>query len=271
VKTTRIRAVPRLKVLPNQTPGKVIFRINAYRITIHAAACLPFLVSTQLILAAISPLINLPAALISVHKQSKEIVLLKPAVTTYPIHDLLKNRWSPRAFSPQPVAGEDLLSLFEAARWSPSGGNTQPWGFIVTIKDEGDSFDKLLATLSERNQVWAKHAPLLVLAVGQSEREPGKPNAYASYDLGQAVAHLSIQASALGIAVHQMAGFDQQKACAAFALPSGFNPVTVIAIGYPGDPQSLPSELRERELSGRVRKPLSEFAFNGAWNTSLEK
>jgi nitroreductase len=108
-----------------------------------------------------------------------------------------------------------------------------------------------------------------VLTVTQSEREPGKANPYAGYDLGQAVAHLSIQASALGVSVHQMAGFDHEKARVAFDLPEGFDPMTVFALGYDGEPDLLPGELRERELSPRVRKPLGEFVFNGAWKEPI--
>ena len=193
----------------------------------------------------------------------------KPAPTAHPIHDLLKNRWSPRAFSARPVETESILSLFEAARWSPSGGNSQPWAFILTFQSDPEPFGRLLSTLGERNQLWAKHAPVLVLTITNSEREPGKPNPWATYDLGQAVAHLSIQASALGISVHQMAGFDRQKAREAFNLPDGFDPVTVFTLGYDGEPDTLPGEIREREIGPRVRKPLGEFVFNGAWKEPI--
>jgi nitroreductase len=194
----------------------------------------------------------------------------KPAINHYPIHDLLKNRWSPRAFSDRAVEKEHLLSLFEAARWAPSGGNQQPWAFIITTSTDPEPYAKLVATLGERNQAWAKHAPVLVLAIAVSEREPGKPNAYAGYDLGQAVAHLTVQASALGLVIHQMAGFDRQKAREAFDLPQGCDPLTVFTIGYPAELDSLPEEIRTRELAPRSRKPLSEFVFDGAWNAALE-
>ncbi|MDO8970254.1 MAG: nitroreductase family protein, partial [Saprospiraceae bacterium] len=132
----------------------------------------------------------------------------KPATNLHPIHDLLKNRWSPRAYSAQPVEKQHLLSLFEAARWAPSSGNMQPWTFIVTTLADPEPHAKLVAALGERNQMWAKHAPVLVLSIVQRDREPGKPNLWATYDLGQSVAHLSVQATALGLFVHQMAGFD---------------------------------------------------------------
>ena len=195
----------------------------------------------------------------------------KSAQTQYPILDFLKNRWSPRAFAARPVELHKLLSLFEAARWSPSGGNQQPWSFIVTNQTEREPFEKLLGTLNERNQDWAKHAPVLVLSVVQRERAVGQPNPWATYDVGQAVAHLSVQATALGLVVHQMAGFDRQKAAELFALPEGYDALTVFAIGYEGDPATLPAGLRERELEQRSRKPLKEFVFDGAWQAPLQE
>ena len=195
----------------------------------------------------------------------------KSAQTQHPILDLLKNRWSPRAFAARPVELHKLLSLFEAARWSPSGGNQQPWSFIVTNQTEREPFEKLLGTLNERNQDWAKHAPVLVLSVVQRERAAGQPNPWATYDVGQAVAHLSVQATALGLVVHQMAGFDRQKAAELFALPEGYDALTVFAIGYEGDPATLPAGLRERELEQRSRKPLKEFVFDGAWQAPLQE
>ena len=193
----------------------------------------------------------------------------KPAHTTYPIHDLLKNRWSPRAFSSQPIDTEAILSLFEAARWSPSGNNLQPWSFIVTTPADPGPHAKLVSTLIGFNALWAQNTPILVMGVVQREREAGKPNPYAWYDLGQAVAHLSIQASALGLAVHQMAGFDHPKASELFELPEGYDPVIVFALGYPGDPEQLSAELRTRELAPRTRKPLGEFVFNGVWKEPI--
>ena len=193
----------------------------------------------------------------------------KIAQTNHQIHDLLKSRWSPRAFSEQPVEIEKLLSLFEAARWAPSAGNMQPWAFIITTQQSPEPFSKLLDALSEKNRSWAKNAPVLVLAVVHSEREPGQPNAWATYDLGQAVAHISMQASALGLYLHQMAGFDREEAARVFELPTGYEPMTVFTVGYPGDPASLPDDLRERELATRIRKPLSEIAFDGIWKQPL--
>jgi nitroreductase len=195
----------------------------------------------------------------------------KAAQTNYPIHELLQKRWSPRAFSTQSVEPEKLLSLFEAARWSASGFNQQPWSFLVVTRQNPEPFDKLVAVLSEGNQLWAKNVQVLVLALARREREPGKPNPWAAYDLGQSIAHLSIQASALGLQVHQMGGFDPQKAVEAFDIPEEFQAITVVAIGYAGDPNQLPDSLRERELQIRTRKPLTEIVFENRWNQPLEK
>ncbi len=196
--------------------------------------------------------------------------MVKIARVDYPIHELLKNRWSPRAFSSRPVEREALLSLFEAARWSPSANNRQPWHFIVTTPLKAEPYQRLFETLTERNQSWAKNAPLLVLTVAQREPEPGKINAKALYDLGQAVAHLTVQAGALGLYVRQMGGFDAPRAAENFSLPVGFEPVTVLAVGYLGSPDVLPEHFRQAEFEARARKPQAEFVFDGAWGVALD-
>lgn len=193
----------------------------------------------------------------------------KPAEVTYPIHDLLRNRWSPRAFSPRPVEADKVMSLFEAARWSPSGGNTQPWAFIVATRSKEGCHDQLMQVLSARNQLWAKDAPLLVLTVATPRPKSDVASEYSFYDLGQAVAHLTVQAGALGLIVHQMGGFDRQAARLLFGLPDGYEPMTVIAIGYQGNTEDLPEELRERELAPRTRKSLEEFVFADHWKQPL--
>src|SRR5579871_6373943 len=117
----------------------------------------------------------------------------KPAVTDHAIHDLLRARWSPRAFSRRPIETDKLLSLFEAARWSPSGGNSQPWSFVVGLHGDA-THDKLVETLIGRNTEWAVNAPVLMLAVARTEHKAGVMNRFAPYDVGQSVAHLSVQA-----------------------------------------------------------------------------
>jgi nitroreductase len=193
----------------------------------------------------------------------------KPAVTDHEIHELLKSRWSPRAYSSRPIEEDKLWSLFEAARWSASGGNQQPWSFVVITPSDHETHEKLVEILSGRNKLWAKDAPVLVLAVAKLNPQPGGNNRFAYYDVGQAVANLSIEAGALGLYAHQMAGFDADKARHLFHLPEGFEPMTLTAIGYAGDVEALPDELRERELAPRTRKPLAEFVFHANWGHPL--
>lgn len=189
-----------------------------------------------------------------------------PAPTTAPIHDLLRHRWSPRAFDPRPVEPEKLRSLFEAARWAASSFNAQPWFFIVGTKDDPKTYQLILDSFIEFNQGWAKGAPVLALSVaGLKFAQNGNPNRHAFHDVGQAAANLSIEATALGLMVHQMAGIDPEKARANFGIPEGYEAVAGIAIGYPGDPESLPDPLRARETAPRERKPLESFVFSGKW------
>jgi nitroreductase len=190
----------------------------------------------------------------------------KAAPSDHPIHDLIRTRWSPRAFSDQHVSDETLRSLFEAARWAPSSSNEQPWAFLVSRKGDGSNHEKMLSTLVEFNQTWAKNAPVLVIAVSQlAFAKNSTPNRNAFYDTGAAVALLSIEATAQGLFVHQMAGFDPQKAREAFQIPAGWEAISAFTIGHPGDPASLPETLREREQAPRARKPLSDFVMSGKW------
>jgi nitroreductase len=190
----------------------------------------------------------------------------KPATVDHPIHELIRERWSPRAFSDKPIPAEVLRSLFEAARWSPSSSNEQPWAFIVATKEDSATHAKLLSTLVEANQTWARHAPVLAIAVSElAFARNGRPNRNAFYDTGAAVAHLTTEATAHGLFVHQMAGFDPQKAIEVFSIPEGWEPIAAFVIGYPGDIQSLPETLREREVAARTRKPLTEFVMSGNW------
>ena len=190
----------------------------------------------------------------------------KPAATDHPVHELIAERWSPRAFTDKPVPPEVLRSLFEAARWAPSSNNEQPWAFVIATKDEHAAHSKLLSTLVEFNQVWAKNAPVLGIAVSElAFARNGHPNRNAFYDTGAAMANLTHEATSRGLLVHQMAGFDPHKAIELFSIPSGWEPIAAFVLGYPGDPQSLPETLRERELAPRMRKPLAEFVMSGSW------
>lgn len=190
----------------------------------------------------------------------------KPAVTMFPVHELIHRRWSPRAFADRSVDPEKLGSLLEAAGWAASSNNEQPWRFILATRDCSKDFARLLGCLKESNQVWAKQAPVLMLSVAsRTFADDGGPNPHALYDVGQAVASMAIQATALGLVIHQMAGFSPDKARIEFDIPDGFEAVTAIAVGYQGDPATLPERQRQRELAPREREPLSELVFAGRW------
>jgi nitroreductase len=193
----------------------------------------------------------------------------KPAATDYPIEETLSRRWSPRAFSDRPVEPDKLRRLFEAARWAPSSFNEQPWAFIVTIKEKPEEYAALLSCLIESNQQWARLAPVLMVSVAKLNFDKtGKANRHAFHDVGMALGALLVEATALGLFVHQMAGFSVDKVRETFAVPAGFEPVAAIAIGYPADPDVLPEALREREVAPRTRKPINEFVFEGKWGES---
>jgi nitroreductase len=184
----------------------------------------------------------------------------------YPIHDLLRRRWSPRAFSERSVEPVLLARLFEAARWAPSSFNEQPWAFIVATKEQPDDFARVLGCLVAGNQTWARLAPVLMLSVAHSTFvRNGNPNRHAFHDVGTAMAQLTLQATAEGLFVHQMAGILADEAKRTFAIPDGWEAVAGVALGYLGDPATLPEELRKREAGPRERKKLNEFVFTGAW------
>jgi nitroreductase len=185
-----------------------------------------------------------------------------------PIHELLAGRRSPRAFSERTVEPEKLLSVFEAARWSPSSANEQPWRFIVASKDDTLTFSALVGSLTEGNRRWAERAPVLVLALAQSTyAKTGRTYQHAWYDLGQSVAYLTVQATALGLVVHQMGGFDRENIRVALSVPAGFEPVIMIALGYPDQPIILPEDLQKREQAPRSRKPMNDIVFTEEWGT----
>jgi len=174
------------------------------------------------------------------------------------IHELLAKRWSPRTFSSRPVEQEKLTQIFEAARWAPSCYNAQPWSFIVARREDAEGYNRLLSTLMEANRQWAAQAPVLILAVAKLDFDHApRPNRHAFYDLGQAVANLTVQATALELRVHQMGGFDPAAARELFAVPKGYEPVAVLALGYQEGPPADPA--------ARTRKPLADFVFSGSW------
>ncbi len=192
-----------------------------------------------------------------------------PATTNHDIHPLIAQRWSPRAFDGKLVEPEKLAQLFEAARWSSSCFNDQPWAFIVATKDDTVNYQKLLDCIVPFNVSWAQVAPVLGLVVAQKNfKHNDKPNAWGEYDAGQASATLVLQATALNLVAHQMGGFDADKAIATFNIPETAKPIAAIAIGYAGETSNLSPELQERETAPRVRQPLTSFVFSGEWGNS---
>ncbi len=206
----------------------------------------------------------------SVVQNESALALEKHAAGDYPLHEIVRSRWSPRAFSSRPVPMDKIGSLLEAARWSASASNGQPWRFIVVTNQQPDLHARFVDVLMEGNQKWAKNAPVLILGIVKrtSERN-GKPNAYAWYDLGQSVSSLSLQATADGLHLHQMGGFHKDQAREAFAIPDDYEPVVAIALGYMGSVDELAEDLQERETMPRTRKPLDELVFGGDWGTPL--
>lgn len=186
----------------------------------------------------------------------------KEANTDYPIHSLLSKRWSPRAFKSNPLETEKLKRILEAARWSPSASNEQPWYFILGCKDD-DTYNNIYECLVEFNQSWAKYAPVLMLSIGRNKSlKTGGINRDFRYDVGQSVAHLNIQAMQENIYVHQMSGFDPEKARSLFKIPDDYNALTALALGYLGDPGMLHPRMQKSEIASRERKPINEFVFS---------
>ncbi len=186
--------------------------------------------------------------------------------TDYPIYAILAERWSPYAFKKRPILQTDLCSLFEAARWSASSYNEQPWSYMVATQEDPEHFQQLLSCLDEFNQSWAKDAPVLALGIASLKFTlNGKENRAAHHDLGAASGNIAVEATARGICVHQMIGILPEKARDLFKIPPDFEAWTAMAIGYPGDPTTLPDNFRERDLSVRQRKPLEQFVFGGKW------
>ena len=164
---------------------------------------------------------------------------------------LLAFRWSPRAFDPDgQLTGEEAASLLEAARWAPSAGNAQPWRFALGHRDD-ETWKRILVSLPVDDQRWARHASALVVGAytgGDAER--------AAYDLGQAMGHLTVQATALGLYVHQLSRFDRAGIAADLDLAPTVRPLVVAAVGRLGDPSALPHDLHARETGLRHRHPL---------------
>ncbi len=193
----------------------------------------------------------------------------KSADAQYPIIPLIERRWSPRSFLDRAVEPEKLRSCLEAARWAASCFNEQPWRYIVAVSDDEPGFKRLADCLVPGNS-WAKQAGVLIISVASMKfAHNGNPNRHAFHDVGLATAHMVLQATELGLSVHQMAGFDRQKAREACSIPDDFDPVAFLAMGYGGEPDQLSDELKKRELAPRVRRSQADFVFNGRWGATL--
>lgn len=198
---------------------------------------------------------------------------IKTAQTATPIHDLLAQRWSPRAFDPQRLLTSDqILALCEAARWAPSSSNEQPWRMVLCDRAHDESsWRAALSVLNEKNQLWARNAPLLVAVTADSlSTRNNTPNRWAQYDAGAAAVSLCLQATALGLAAHQMGGFDSDKARAAFGIPERYVPMAMIAVGYSGALEQLDAQFHASETSARTRQLLASRFFFGRWGPSAQ-
>lgn len=197
-----------------------------------------------------------------------EIKRVHPADDEGPL-PIFHQRWSARAFADREVAAADLKRIFEAARWAASSNNEQPWRFIVGRRGSV-THEKIAAALAGFNQAWAPKAPVLILGTAKTVFEKnGSPNTYAFYDLGAASSYLTLQAAALGLTTHQMAGFDREKARKSLEIPEEYLFGSVIALGYQDEPETLANEtLIQRETAPRERKGLDELVF-GEWGQPL--
>ncbi len=178
------------------------------------------------------------------------------------LHEVVEGRWSPQEFTNETVDKETLQTLFEAARWAPSSYNDQPWRFVVASKEDKRQFARMLGCLIEKNQEWAKSAPVLAISVAKRTSDTTqKPNRYAIHDTGLATGGLLAQATALGVSVHQMGGFDREKAREEFNIPEDFDPVVAMALGYSHEPMPR----------NRTRRELKDLVFAGAWGNPARR
>jgi nitroreductase len=187
---------------------------------------------------------------------------LKHAPDVAGVLDVILSRWSPRAFADKEVSASELKTLFEAAHWAASSYNEQPWRFLVGRRGD-ETYKKIFNALVEFNQSWAKSAPVLILSIAKKTfSHNASPNRFGLHDTGAATAMLALQATANGLHAHSMAGLDPEQARASFAIPPDFEVGSVTALGYLGDPLTLPEQMKETELSPRQRKTLDQIVFS---------
>lgn len=184
------------------------------------------------------------------------------------IKSLIAERKSYRAFTDQSITREQLGELLYAAHMAASCFNEQPWRFICATKQD-EHYPRLFDCLNEWNRQWAGAAGALIITVAATHfAKNNKPNRFYMHDVGLATSQMSLRAVSMGLAVHPMAGFHSDKARQNFHIPDDFEPVTALAIGYPGDPDSLPEDMRSSETGPRDRQPLSDVWFGGDWQQS---
>lgn len=185
----------------------------------------------------------------------------KPAPSEAPIIETIKNRWSPVMFDPTPLEATQIASLFEAARWAASSFNEQPWRYVYA--GNGDQNREKLESLLVEGNAYAKNASLLMLSFAKKTfARNGKPNRHYLHDTGAASALMTLQATSMGLISHQMAGFSVDTANAVLGVPDDFEPGSMIAIGYPGDPSNFPDDMQKRDASPRSRNMRDVFAFD---------
>ena len=179
------------------------------------------------------------------------------------VHKLITDRWSPRAFDKRTVDFDKIQLLFEAAKWAPSARNAQPWRFIFATNEMPD-YKVLIDLMSEANQSWATTAPLLVMPLAQViSTYKNRPNRLAFYETGMAVGNLLTQATSMGLMVHQLSGYDEERAKEILVIPTRYEPMSILAIGYKGEPAKLPSDVAAWEKRERTRMEISKFLVQG--------
>jgi len=194
----------------------------------------------------------------------------KTANTSVEINGLLAGRWSPRAFDPDhELESDKITALMEAARWAPSCFNEQPWRFIVCNKHSNNTaWQYAVSCLAPKNQLWAKNAPLLMMACAHKEfSHNGSSNRWAQYDTGAASENICLQAASMGLFAHQMGGFDAERAHEVFKIPRQITPMAMIAVGYYGNINNLEADFVVGEQAARERNPLHNHFFNGDFET----
>jgi nitroreductase len=181
----------------------------------------------------------------------------------HPVLKVIQDRKSIRAFAPDKIEKDKIESLFEAARWAPSSVNEQPWRYLYASKDQPVLWSKIFEALNEKNKIWVKHVPLLVASFSRTHfSQVHRENTYAVYDLGAANALLALQATALGLQVHQLGGYNAAQLRTNLEIGSEYALGPVLAIGYPGASKNLPEDLQQREYAARVRNKQNEFVLN---------